>query len=230
MNHTIVEAIVENMTIFLTDPPDHNPFARHKGRTGSFHASDMNVYKKWSARHCVEIFLGLPTAKVFTPESAMSIAIGQAIDYATSAALDACGWAETQLCLENSALRFRGTPDFNWLGGYTPLVGDVKSTDEGTYRQYWANSDWDLSRAYYWRQLQSYLYLAEQERGLLVAVNRNGANWQHDLRACISARYYYRDEKCIAKLLADLRYLGECADRYLAATTDLEREAALPRL
>lgn len=226
----LADLLVEHWPAAL-DGIDHDPFARRE-RAGWFHASDMNdggpVH--FDPRFCIEQYLGRDVRKPFDSCAAWAVLQGLFIDTAAKAAMQRAGapFVEVEPCLQDPVLRFSGQPDFVVEAGGRRYVGDVKSTDARTFRQHFANPDWDLSRAYFWRQLQSYLLLAElagwaTDRGLLIVVDRSGpSGFERDddaLRACFHVRVYRRDERVIEELREDLERLGRWAARIAAAET-----------
>lgn len=231
MSHPIVQAIIDNLPAYLTAPPEHNPFAR-KDRSGKFNCSDLNRdgrRVKFSPRHCVMQFLGLPVAKSFDSSASLHMAIGTGIDMAAECALRASDLdIETQISLYDDGLWLGGTPDFiDYSTGY-PLVGDVKSTGTSTFRDFWGNPSWDLSRAYFWYQLQAYLLLTHTDKGMMVVVDRGGVDWSRPIESIFSVRYFQKCKNTCDAIIEDLRYMQRCVNEYRAANTDKERQQALP--
>lgn len=230
MIHPVVEAIIEYLPEWLSNPPEKNHFAR-KERSGWFHASDLNCGGniKFSPRRCVMQYLGIGQPKVWSPESSFSVAVGSAIDMFAEVAMERADCiVEVQPDLRDPMLHFRGSPDMLFDDCGDILPGDVKSTDRYTAENYWGNPRWDASNAYWWRQVQAYLHLTQADSGIIVAVDRAGPSRFRKLEDCFYARDYHRDGKCIAGILKDLEYMNACVANYTAATDDIGREASLP--
>lgn len=213
----LLDEIVANFGAILTEPPDHNPFER-KVRPGWFHCSDL-AHKppriRFSPRRVVSAYLGLEADKQFDHETVFAMTIGTAIDVLLGAALQHSSLLlGTQVHYQDADLRLAGTPDLviDWAGEEVP--GDVKSTGRQTFGKFWANDDWCLSNGYFWRQLQAYLLLAHAERGLFIAVNRAGEDYNRDVRQYLACRWYYRDETAITTICNDLSYCREWVERY----------------
>ena len=238
--HPVAKAIVRHLPEALKATVDWEVFGR-KERSGRFHASDLNTYHRTTPDYafCLRQYLGLPCAKAWKSEVVLSIGVGLGIDAITRLAMDQAGAAgeievETQAALYDETLLLGGTPDLIWECFGDSVVGDVKSTDRFTFRSYWGNPGWDLSRASFWRQLQAYLMLLGTDEGLFLPVDRDrfyqavsrGGDLDRVAEA-ITARPFYRDEVVIGKITADLELLRERVARYEATEDPAERDQLL---
>ena len=217
--HPLVEDLIAHLPAIFDNPPERNPFGR-KERSGWFHCSDLNIYKRKTMDYdfAIRQYLGETVEKTWTPESSLHVCIGQGIDALTDAAFQACDEVvQTQCELRNEGLHLRGTPDFIWTDGLDDIVGDVKSTGWATFNNFWANDRWPLEKAYFWRQLQAYLFLSELDEGLLIVVDRGGAD-RKPLADCFAARAYYRDEAVIAQIVKDVEYMWDKVRERAAST------------
>ena len=202
-------------------------------RSGWFHCSDLHHKPgtvKFSPRRCVLQYLGVAQPHDFDNESAWAIARGSAVDKLAMKAIEASGWfLDAQPEFLDEQRRLRGHPDFAAPYGFDVVYGDVKATDDNMFRRYVGNPDWPLSQYYAWRQLQAYLDMSDTEFGFVIFFNAEWAGFRPKLHERICVRRYYRDETCIAGIRRDVAYLNESLEAYLAATTEEEQEAALPR-
>lgn len=226
--HPLLDVLIEQWPGFLSDPPEHNPFARRDGQ-GWFHCSALSHKPPtvtFSPRRCIQEYLGLPSDREdWTPESAWKILRGIAVDTAAQVALNRSGLPiRTQVALEDAGLHLRGTPDF-MLDIGVGLVGDIKAVDGELWERYYADPAWNPANAYWWRQLQSYLWMTGLPEGWVAVFHGGGPTRQRTLADCWLLRSFQRDEATIRAVERDVRQLNLFLEQLLPFLDDDEELA-----
>lgn len=246
MAHPLIEQILTYLPT-AREFIEANPFAR-KHRAGWFGCSDLDDKPgsdiTFQPGRVLRSFLGLPDGKLWDQGSSWCRDLGTAIDALVGGALKQIqlhrGMVQgTQLDLQNPACpNLRGTPDMLLDLAGRSIYCDLKSTSPRLHAE-WTSDGWDVSRAYFWRQLQAYLWLAEADRGLILFVDRSSFDldasgrprFGRDLEAMFEMVPFRRDDLCIQKLRDDLDRLNSYLPGVLqAAAPDRTPEQTIRRL
>lgn len=211
--HEIIDAIVENLTAWWGEPVDRNPYG-FKDRTGWFGASSLKskTHKdiKYSPRKMLLEFFGkLPPMPINN-----AIAFGSYFDMVTEAAMRARPdlFVSTQAQFFNEDLRFRGTPDFVFDDAGFDIPGDVKALHHFGWK-YPADPEYDISKAYYYRQFQAVMWASGADYFYEVGFCRYDdtpfdLTIIPDIGRLMFVRRVERDEKAIAEIVKDLEFVN----------------------
>lgn len=233
--HPLLDAICDHLTAWYDQPVDRNPWGA-RDRRGWFGASSLKSKTsstiKYSARRMMLEYLGLLPREPIND----AMAFGSYFDMVTEAAMRRSGaFLSTQTQFFCERLRLRCTPDFVLDEYGFDVPGDIKALNPWAWKHP-VKPDYDLRRAYYYRQFQAVMFASEADHFWEIG-------WRHEERdpfhlhlvpnprERMFVRRVNRDDACIADIVSDLEYLLSrlpACEAALAAGDMAALELALP--